>query len=551
MTNVPKTEPLTSAHREALELLTLVHRICVANGITYTLAGEALLCAATGADFCNAAPRIDIALLYNDYQKLLEMLAKESGSRSGLQIINAENTRQFDSVVTWLVKKSRVRLPSARHDDEIYYSTKLAIIPVFHAGNSLREWKNMAREYKKAAGIVDSRAPLPQRSIKTRIWFAKKLIRNAMLLKLRDRRPPSPLLSVLTVYNAPTEYAFFPSTRKTGACNIKTNDYANVQTISFAGVDSFIPKNVDYFIENMYSQGAAENFSSKNRSQLQSKGGETLRRVQLVQTEMLIEFDRICRKNNLKYNIAFGTLLGAVRHGGFIPWDDDIDILMPYEEYIKLDQAMEKDLDKGRFFFRTHETENDFNLTYKHLKRNGTVYMKPGREKFNFHKGILIDIFPVFNSAGNRLAHWIHTRLAWFFRTATWAHMGADGEQNPALRFYYRQLAKIGNKRNYRYFLRVAAMFKKNKGFYSYFAAFFRSPYHAPYLTPECFDNPVEVEFEGHRFFAPKNYDAALSYCFGRDYMMYPPLRKRIPQHYAVIDAGDLFSFTENQERGW
>ena len=61
-----------------------------------------------------------------------------------------------------------------------------------------------------------------------------------------------------------------------------------------------------------------------------------IRRLHEVQYEILVEFDRVCRKYGLTYFLAYGTLLGAVRHKGFIPWDDDIDTLMPYADYQKL-----------------------------------------------------------------------------------------------------------------------------------------------------------------------------------------------------------------------
>ena len=78
---------------------------------------------------------------------------------------------------------------------------------------------------------------------------------------------------------------------------------------------------------------------------------EDLRKLQLIQTEMLAEVDRICRKNRIQYSLDGGTLLGAVRHKGFVPWDDDADIVFTRHEYAKFYRACKKDLDTERFFF--------------------------------------------------------------------------------------------------------------------------------------------------------------------------------------------------------
>lgn len=75
---------------------------------------------------------------------------------------------------------------------------------------------------------------------------------------------------------------------------------------------------------------------------------EQLRQLQLIDLEMMIEVDRICRKNGIKYSLSGGTLLGAIRHKGFIPWDDDADIMFTHEEYEKFYRACKSDLDTGK-----------------------------------------------------------------------------------------------------------------------------------------------------------------------------------------------------------
>ena len=73
---------------------------------------------------------------------------------------------------------------------------------------------------------------------------------------------------------------------------------------------------------------------------------DVLEKLQKVELEMLIEVDRICRKNNINYSIMYGTLLGAVRNGGFIPWDDDCDVVFKRDEYEKLYYHQQASMDK-------------------------------------------------------------------------------------------------------------------------------------------------------------------------------------------------------------
>lgn len=77
-----------------------------------------------------------------------------------------------------------------------------------------------------------------------------------------------------------------------------------------------------------------------------------LRQLQLIELEMLLEVDRICRKYQIKYVITGGTLLGAVRHKGFIPWDDDADVALLRDEYERFKIACKTDLDISRFYFQ-------------------------------------------------------------------------------------------------------------------------------------------------------------------------------------------------------
>ena len=108
---------------------------------------------------------------------------------------------------------------------------------------------------------------------------------------------------------------------------------------------------------------------------------DVLEKLQKVELEMLIEVNRICRKNNINYSIMYGTLLGAVRNGGFIPWDDDCDVVFKRDEYEKFFEACKKDLDTSRFFLQEHRTDPYYLFGYSKLRRENTVFERTEEHK--------------------------------------------------------------------------------------------------------------------------------------------------------------------------
>ncbi|MFK5915359.1 MAG: LicD family protein [Woeseiaceae bacterium] len=123
---------------------------------------------------------------------------------------------------------------------------------------------------------------------------------------------------------------------------------------------------------------------------------ETLRKAQFIMLDMLIEFDAICKKHHLQYWLDSGSLLGAVRHQGFIPWDDDIDLSMPVEDYNKFIKIAESEL-SSEIFFQTSQTDMNFKFDYIKLRSNkaSIVEFHEKDKNINYHQGVFVDIFPM------------------------------------------------------------------------------------------------------------------------------------------------------------
>lgn len=127
----------------------------------------------------------------------------------------------------------------------------------------------------------------------------------------------------------------------------------------------------------------------------------SLKEHQDVLLELLIEFDRVCRKNNIKYILFAGSALGAIRHQGFIPWDDDLDVALFREDY---DRLMEVDPSEWNAkYYLQREYSEHWPIHFSKLRKNNTTCLEKYHPKDNkTHQGIYIDIFPIDNASDNR-----------------------------------------------------------------------------------------------------------------------------------------------------
>lgn len=126
------------------------------------------------------------------------------------------------------------------------------------------------------------------------------------------------------------------------------------------------------------------------------KVSSEMKKVWAVEMDMLYQLDQICRKYNIHYFASGGTMLGAVRHKGFIPWDDDIDIMMFREEYDKLCEVAPKEL-KYPYFFQTEYTDKGSLRGHAQIRNSKTtgILMSEKDRKYQFNQGIFVDVFPL------------------------------------------------------------------------------------------------------------------------------------------------------------
>ena len=124
---------------------------------------------------------------------------------------------------------------------------------------------------------------------------------------------------------------------------------------------------------------------------------DELKKYELI---ILDEIDRICKKYNIKYFLGYGSALGAIRHKGFIPWDDDVDMHMLGKDYLKLIEILSNNQD-NKYFFQSLETEKNYYLLWNKIRLNNTIFIEKGWEDNKIHQGISLDIFPLIEYPDN------------------------------------------------------------------------------------------------------------------------------------------------------
>lgn len=257
---------------------------------------------------------------------------------------------------------------------------------------------------------------------------------------------------------------------------------------------------------------------------------KTLRRLQEMELELLLEVDRICRKNNIKYTICGGTLLGAVRHKGFIPWDDDADIRMLYTEYKRFKEACQNNLDHQRFFLQDFDSDPKYRWGYAKLLKKGTKYIRTGQEELGMKNGVWIDIFITDGIPNSKLMRILHNGYCFVIRKLLWAPVGKKSCHSRLLRIWYSLLAKIPRS------VPVAGIKLSRKLFPEEKCQNLRAltfPGKINGLKRRWMEELTELEFEGHMLYAPKEYEAWLEQTYG-DYRKLPPVEERVPHNSAA-----------------
>lgn len=277
---------------------------------------------------------------------------------------------------------------------------------------------------------------------------------------------------------------------------------------------------------------------------------ETLKRLQRAELNILMDFDRVCEKHGIYYFLYGGSLLGAIRHEGFIPWDDDIDIGMTRENYNKFVKVMSKELGND-YILATPLSHEGYCSAIIKLMRKGTKFVPGFSTEMKCDLGIHIDIFVWDNLCGRKLGAWIQIKTArilsqmLFLCGSSKPIIPYKGIWKTTLKYIcniaHRILALIPNieKGLYKFFMWLSM--KENGRNTSYIVSFQSQNPHKCIYTKKDLSPYIRKNFDGCRVYVPNNYKANLRVCFGNDYMSLPPKEKRINHCAETIDFGDIY----------
>ena len=251
----------------------------------------------------------------------------------------------------------------------------------------------------------------------------------------------------------------------------------------------------------------------------------TLKKLHSVEIEILDEFVRICDKHKLTYYLFAGTLLGAIRHKGFIPWDDDVDVGMFRSDYDKFIEIASKELN-SKYFLDCYELNKDYYFPFAKIKKNNTIFDEEESSSHEHHKGIYIDIFPLDNVKNN---HKLGKVRALFIKSIVEVMLfklkirPLNKVNHPCLVFVLSLLSKKSlmewQKR----------LLTKNKNDKSLYVASLTGSYayEKELFLREIIYPPKKVVFEGKEYNGMNDNKRYLSQVYG-DYMKLPPKEKRV-----------------------
>lgn len=248
-----------------------------------------------------------------------------------------------------------------------------------------------------------------------------------------------------------------------------------------------------------------------------------------VLLNILLYFDDICKKNSLNYTLAYGTLLGAARHKGFIPWDDDIDVEMPINDYIKLIRILNNQSSNERYQLHNSNTEDKFEENYYYpFAKLEDSYTKVDFLKTRDKGGAFIDIFPMTPLPREKRRWWLYNKKA---RVLKITLAVLNGKNRSKIRNFVSLLGNeiLDYKKVRDKLWNLSIKYVDNSSDFVVDGTW-HDYKDKNYFPKVWFKNYVSLEFEGYQLSVLSNYLEMLEHDYG-DWSKLPPKEKQVSHH--------------------
>lgn len=257
------------------------------------------------------------------------------------------------------------------------------------------------------------------------------------------------------------------------------------------------------------------------------------KKIWAISLDMLIQVDRICRKHNLKYLMAFGSLLGVIRHCGFIPWDDDLDICMPREDYEKFIMLAKDEL-PFPYFLQLPGHDNDYFFSFAKLRNSNTTCISSAFRYCKFNQGIALDIFVLDNCHLDIVEeNFVKVKQLVLENSANMRRN--NPHPSPA---DIERIQQFEERSPHKVLIELNDIYEKaNKENSDYCMPSGLSTYIPQRMIYRWEDvlDLTDVDFYGHKVFIPRNAETILVTTYGKNFMQYPPVEERGTWHNSVL----------------
>lgn len=254
----------------------------------------------------------------------------------------------------------------------------------------------------------------------------------------------------------------------------------------------------------------------------------TIKETQEILLSVMIDFDAFCRKEGLNYYMIGGTMLGAYRHHGFIPWDDDIDVGMTrdeYEKFIKKSTSFD-----SKYCIKNYRVSNDCDYVITRIYIPNVFIDNPFSKYSKVDKRLYFDIFPLDYAPSEtglqELQRGTIKKLKYKMSLMDLKSYDRNFAKTAA-KFAVAKFMSI-NRRNILTSLDSEMRKYGNSDFLCSMAS--QYSYERQLFSTDVYGTPKEYDFEGHKFFGPQKAEEYLSQLYGKDYMQLPPVDKRHPE---------------------